>query len=256
MMQTPCEQIARDMGELFECSPLNGYTRIRTPYLYPDGDVIDLFLADSQGIPTLTDLGQTLGWLRTQTVSGRKTARQRWLIEDICTTHGVEFYRGMILARIREPEGIGSAVNRLSQAALRVADLWFTFRSQVAADRRDEVGDFLMERRISFDRGEKLVGRSGRTWVVDYHTRTADRSALVSVLTSGSKAAAHRQVEHTLTTWYDLSHLKVGVEAPAFVSLFDDDLDIWAPEDFMLLEDISEVAYWSRKDEFAELLGG
>ena len=31
------------MGELFTCAPLNGYTRIRTPFLYPDGDVIDLF---------------------------------------------------------------------------------------------------------------------------------------------------------------------------------------------------------------------
>jgi hypothetical protein len=29
---------------------------------------------------------------------------------------------------------------------------------------------------------------------------------------------------------------------------------VWAPEDFGLVEDVSEVAYWSHKDEFAELL--
>jgi hypothetical protein len=39
-----------------------------------------------------------------------------------------------------------------------------------------------------------------------------------------------------------------------FISLFDDELDVWAPEHFGLVEDVSEIAYWSRKDEFAELL--
>ncbi len=242
------------MGELFECSSVDGYTRIRTPYLYPDGDVIEVFLKDNGGVPTLTDLGETLAWLRMQTVANRKTTRQRQLIEDVCFTHGVKLYRGMLTTRVRDGQDIASAVTRLSQAALRVADLWFTFRGQTVATIRDEVGEFLEERQIGFDRDEKLVGRSGRTWSIDFHTRTPQRSALVYVLTTGSRASARRLVEHTIATWYDLSHLKLGQEALTFISLFDDELDIWTPEDFRLAEDLSEVAYWSRREEFVEMV--
>lgn len=253
-MPTPCDYIAENMGELFECLPVNGRTRIRTPYLYPDGDVIDVFLMEDDFPTTLTDFGDTLGWLWTQTVSSRRTSRQQRLIEDVCLTHGVELYRGMLMVRVRRREMLPEAVVRLSQAALRVSDLWFTFRSQTTASINDEVEEFLLDRDIRFDRGERLVGRSGRTWSVDFHTRTAERSALVNVLSTGSNASARRMAEHTLATWHDLSNLRIAIEGMRFVSLFDDELDIWTPEDFGLVEQVSEVAYWSRKDEFAELI--
>lgn len=257
MSTTPCDYIAESMGELFDCAPLGEYTRIRTPYLYPDGDVIDLFLSQVDGSPsTLTDLGETLGWLRTQTVSGRKSDRQRRLIEDVCLTHGVELYRGMLTVRVRDFGQMSEAVSRLSQAALRVSDLWFTFRNQAAASINDEVDEFLYARDIRFERGERLMGRSGRTWRVDFHTRTSGKSALVNVLSTGSRPSARRLAEHTLATWHDLSNRGIGPEGLRFVSLFDDELDVWSREDFGLLDDISEVAYWSRKDEFAELLIG
>lgn len=255
MSLTPCDYIAENMGELFDCSPVGDYTRIRTPYLYPDGDIIDLFLSQTgNDSSTLTDLGETLGWLRTQTVSERKTDRQRRLIEDVCLTHGVELYRGMLMVRVKDFDEMSEAISRLSQTALRVSDLWFTFRNQAAASINDEVEEFLAAQEIQFERGERLVGRSGRTWRVDFHTRTSEKSALVNVLSTGSRPSARRMAEHTLATWHDLSNLQIGPESLRFISLFDDELDVWAPEDFGLIEDVSEVAYWSHKDEFAELL--
>lgn len=255
MNPTPCDYITENMGELFDCSPVGDYTRIRTPYLYPDGDVIDLFLNPvDNGSSTLTDLGETLGWLRTQTVSERKTDRQRRLIEDVCLTHGVELYRGMLMVRVKDFDEMSEAISRLSQAALRVSDLWFTFRNQAVASINDEVEEFLIAQEIRFERGERLVGRSGRTWRVDFHTRTSERSTLVNVLSTGSRPSARRLAERTLATWHDLSNLQIGPESLRFISLFDDELDVWAPEDFGLVEDVSEVAYWSHKDEFVELI--
>jgi hypothetical protein len=253
-MLTPCAYIAENMGELFECSPVNGRTRIRTPYLYPDGDVIDVFLTNDGFPATLTDFGDTLGWLWTQTVSNRRTNRQQRLIEDVCMTHGVELFRGMLSVRVNDPSELTEGVSRLSQAALRVSDLWFTFRSQTTATINEEVEEFLIGLEIQFERGERFVGRSGRTWRVDFHTRTPVRSALVNVLSTGSRPSARRMAEHTLATWHDLSNYRLGRESLRFISLFDDELDVWAPEDFGLVEDVSDVAYWSRKDEFAELL--
>ncbi len=85
-------------------------------------------------------------------------------------------------------------------------------------------------------------------------TRTPDRSSLVCVLATGSKAAARPVTEHVLATWHDLSHMQAGPESLQLVSLFDDTTDVWAPEDFRLLETISSVARWSRPDEFGELI--
>ena len=91
-MSSPCALIAQQVGELFVCTPHDKYTGIRTPYLYPDGDVIDLFLRESNGSLTLTDLGETLRWFRMQTTSMRRSPKQSQVIEDICLNHGVELF--------------------------------------------------------------------------------------------------------------------------------------------------------------------
>ncbi len=253
-MSTPCDYIAENMGKLFECSPVGGRTRIRTPYLYPDGDIIDVFLVDDGFPTTLTDFGDTLGWLWTQTAAKDRTTRQQRLIQDVCLTHGVELYRGMLTVRVDSPASLSEAVTRLSQAALRVSDLWFTFRSQSAASVNDDVEEFLIEKNIAFGRGERLVGRSGKYWTVDFHTRMPERSALLNVLSTANKASAQRMVEHIHTGWGDLSHVSMGAEKIRFVTLFADQFDVWAPEDFRLMEQVSDVAYWSRRNDFAELL--
>lgn len=251
---TPCEQITRGFSELYVCSQVNNNVQIRTPFLYPDGDIIDLYLVTNGQQVTLTDFGETLRWLRSQTISQKKTIKQKQIIEDICLNHGVEFYRGMLILRVHETDNLATVVTRLGQAVVRVSDLWFTFRRRSAESLTDEVEDLLRERVIPFDRGIQLVGRSGRPWRVDFHVRTPRRSSLVSVLSTGSRAAGRGIVDHVVATWFDLNHLKLGPEGQQFVSLFDDTLDVWNQEDFQLVGALSDIAHWSRPDEFQELL--
>ena len=52
--------------------------------------------------------------------------------------------------------------------------------------------------------------------------------------------------------WHDLSYLNVGKEAIQFISLFDDTVDIWNQEDIELVDSLSDIAFWSRTDEFLE----
>lgn len=249
-----CGEFSSGLGQLFDCSEQGPYVRIRTPYLYPDGDVIDLFCKVEDGVLTVSDLGETTRWLRMQTISPKRSAKQKALIEDACLTHGVEFYKGRLLARCRAGESLASVVLRVAQAALRVSDLWFTFRTRSVESITDEVADFLTERQLPFDRGEKLAGRSGRSWTVDFHVRAPARSSLVYVLSTGSRSAARTIAEHVLAAWYDLNHLAAGPEALRFVSLFDDTVDVWSPEDYRLVENLSTIARWSQPDQFAEIL--
>jgi hypothetical protein len=242
------------MGEQFSCVPHGDFYRVRTPYLYPDGDNIDLFLKAQGDLITVSDLGETLRWLRTQTVSPRRSPKQNALIADACLTHGVELYQGMLLARCGSGDSIAAVSMRVAQAALRVSDLWFTFRTRSVESIADEVADLLTEKQLPFERGEKHAGRSGRAWTLDFHVRTSVRSSLVLVLATGSRSAARSVAEHVVAAWYDLSHLAVGPDALRFVSLFDDSADVWSAEDFRLVEALSTSARWSEPHRFIDLL--
>ncbi len=245
-----CQDFSGGLADLFVCTQHGEYQRIRTPYLYPDGDNIDIFCKVQGGVTLVTDLGETTRWLRMQTVSPKRSPKQRALIDDACLTHGVEFYKGMLLARCRPNDQLAAVVFRVAQAALRVSDLWFTFRTRSVESLGDEVADLLDENGLSYARGEKLAGRSGRIWMPDFHVRADRRSSLVYVLSTGSKSAARSVVNHVHTAFFDLNPLAAGPEALKFVSLFDDTMDVWNEEDYRLAEQLSTVVRWSQPESF------
>ncbi|GKT08571.1 DUF1828 domain-containing protein [Desulforhabdus sp. TSK] len=199
-MNSICEEIMNGYRRLLICSELDGHVQVRTPYLYPDGDFIDVYIQRVGDQTIVTDLGETIRWLGTQALSTKKSHKQLAIIGDICSNHEVLFYRGMIM------------------------------------------------------RGEKLTGRSGRVYTIDFHTFSLQKTALICTLSTGGKASAKRLAEHVVTTWHDLSYSKVGREAQSFISLFDDTIDVWSSEDFNLLETLSDIAYWSKPDDFTDQL--
>lgn len=118
------KSIAETLPGLFECSraPQGGY-RVRTPLVYPDGGIIDVFVMDRHGDYRVTDLGETLGWLRMQSVDAGRTAEQTRIIEDTCQTLGVNLHQGQLLLRVETESSIAEAVLRIGQAAARISDL-------------------------------------------------------------------------------------------------------------------------------------
>ena len=242
---------------MFDCTPVGVRVRIRTPFLYPDGDVLDIFAGEpSGGVIVLSDLGETLRWLRQNSLSPRRTPKQRRLIDDVLETHGVNLFRGQLMTEARDPSAVASAAIRLAQAAVRVSDLSFTFRSRSVESASDEVRDFLEERGIPFESGVKIAGRSNRIWRVDFMTSLPGRISLVQILTTGSRPMAKQLAERMVAQWVDLSHRQETGSGQKFVTLFDDTLDVWTDEDFQLVElnSPSEVALWSHPDVFAEAL--
>jgi hypothetical protein len=252
---SPLDAMGSALASLFVAEPHDEYQRIRTPFLYPDGDNIDIFTREQgEGLTTVTDLGETLRWLRMQTLAPRRSPKQRALLEDAALTHGVELYKGMLMARCHPGDDLTATILRVAHAAIRVSDLWFTFRARSVQFVTDEVADFLQERDIPFDRGEKLTGRSGRIWSPDFHIRAPQRSSLVYVLSTGNRSAARSVAHQVVSAWFDLSQLTAGPEALRFVSLFDDTSDVWAEEDYRLVEQLSTVTRWSSPEEFEQAL--
>ena len=273
--------LGKSLPALFECTPApREGVRVRTPLMYPDGGMVDVFVVEQSGRCYVTDFGETLGWLRMQSASARRSPKQTRMVEDTCQTLGVKLHRGQLMLPANVADGLGEAVLRLAQAAGRVSDLWFTFHTQAVRSRAgemiagkvedfdrqarhgvravetvaDEVNEWLVEKEISFERAVKQPGRSGRNWTVDYQTYADNRTSLVFLLSTGSRRVTRRIAERVLAGCIDLNHLKDSQPHLSFVSLFDDTEDVWRKEDFSLVGQHSEVARWSRPDEFERLL--
>jgi hypothetical protein len=253
-MASPCELIAAQMGKLFTCEPINyhPYIRIRTPFLYPDGDMIDIFYKDNEDTITLTDLGETLGWLKMQTIAQQLSLKQRQIIADICLTHNVEFHQGMFSIQVKHAEDLASSVIRFSQGLSRVSDLWFTFRGKVGESIVDEVAELFQDHSIQFERRPKIQGRSTTIWYPDFRIGRKTSQTLIKVLSTGSHAASHSIAINVAAMWHDLSDLAKGREASHFISLFDDTVNVWNQKDILLVQNESDAAYWSRPDEFLQ----
>lgn len=116
-------EIQDEMGALFRFSKHGEYQRIHTPFLYPDGDCIDLFCKREGGGAIVSDLAETTSWIGSQSWSERRSPERTRLIEEACATHGVELERGMLQARQRPGESLAAVVTRVAQTALRVSDV-------------------------------------------------------------------------------------------------------------------------------------
>ena len=250
-----CRALQQRIGSLFTCSRHGEYQRIRTPFLYPDGDNIDLFCKAEGDDLIISDLAETTGWLRMQSAGTRRTQRQERLIEYACMTHGIDFHRGMLRARCGPGDELAQVIARVGQAALRVSDMVFTIRPGTVRPFKDKVAEFLTEHDFGFDRPAKVDGDSGHAWTVDFRVRSEQRTSLVQVLSAASRSSARRVPEHVLAGWFDLQRLAGEPERLGFVSLFDDTSSVWKEKDYRLVKPLSKVVRWSRPNEFAATLG-
>ncbi len=272
-----CSSIAMTMPPLFECSPApQEGIRVRTPLMYPDGGMIDVFVLERDKEYILTDFGEALGWLRMLSSNARRTAKQQLLVEDICQTLGIELSRGQLTLRCRMRALLAEHVLRVAQAVVRVSDLWFTLPNrslqvpaEVAAlasgpqtalrgmsqqDTANEVDKWLSARNIHFEREVTRTGRSGQSWRVDFETYTYERTALIFLLSAGNRRATRRITEHTLAGCVDLTDLQNNRPSLVLVSLFDDRKNIWSAQDFTLMDRFAKVARWSQQDELERIL--
>ncbi len=250
-----CASVGRTLPPLFVCSPApREGVRVRTPLLYPDGGVVDVFILERGSNYTVTDFGDALGWLRLQSISRRRSRGQEDLVQDVCRTLRIELFYDQLILRAIPEDALGEAVLRIAQAVVRISDLWFTLRSQSLQTTEDEVNEWLLEKQIPFQRQVTKSGRSARDWNVNFETQTDNRTSLIFLLSTGSRGAVRRITEHVLAACVDLSHLRADQPNLAFVSLFDDIVDVWWPEDLQLVEEHSEIARWSAPDELERML--
>lgn len=125
-VESLCSSIRESFHRRWECTTApEGNIRVRTPYIYPDGEILDLFVLERSDRYKLTDFGETVAWLRMRSGITKLSPKRLGQIHDICQTHGVAFSRGQLeLSELAESD-LPKALVQLAGAAARVSDLWF-----------------------------------------------------------------------------------------------------------------------------------
>ena len=251
------EALQHELPALFECTEVSrGSVRVRTPLLYPDGGLIDVFVIERSGEYLVTDHGDSLGWLGMQTASDRLTANQNEMIDDICLGLGIRRDRGQLTATCEKPFAIADAIHRLGQAALRVADVNFTFRTRQVQSIGDEIETWLRSRSEQFrvERNVKRRGASGHDWTLDYSVSVQERTSLMFLLTASNPSTAWTRSTIVFAGFSDLREQALENGSVAHISLFDNTETTWRPDSVSLLGRVSTPVMWSERDQLAGML--
>lgn len=247
-MIDPCETLRHSLGKLFECEPFKNLIRIKTPFEYPDGGSIDLFLENDGSY--ISDMGETIRWLGDHSFSAQRTQKQISVITRICKNSRVLFERGKIMARVGESGSLSDSLIKVSQCCMRVSDVSFTFQGKTSQSTTDDVAKYLSDNEIPFERNPSFDGISGRKVILDFKLLVREPTPLIKVLFTTSKAQKNRIVNTALRNWVELERIK---KKHRFIALFDDTVgDVWNAGDSKVLERHSDVFHWSHREELIQ----
>jgi hypothetical protein len=201
----------------------DGSLRIATPFNYPNGSQVDLFLGYSNGLFSqyvLSDYGLTANYLLDMHIKPWSTSKRRQLIQDICETLEVESDTGVFRVALgREIENLSSAIVRLAQACIRVSDLSFTQRLQNSATFQESVEEFIAGAELTYETEPVLIGALNNPVKVDFRVKGAKVLSLVQTLSAPNPTNAHPKSVEVFTRWFDLqSH---NGQRHQFVTVFD-----------------------------------
>lgn len=126
-----------ELGPSFSCSMDNNCIRIRTPYLYPDGEVIDVYIKEQYGYYTVTELGKSLEWLKR--LSAKDSNRQKSSLSYICLTLKVDLYKGQLVLSTDKQEQLADAIFIVGRAAASIQYALTTVSKPLTKYRHDHL---------------------------------------------------------------------------------------------------------------------
>ncbi|MDE2802613.1 MAG: hypothetical protein OXK21_07015 [Chloroflexota bacterium] len=115
------------LPDIFSCTELpSGSVRVRTRLTHPDGTLVDvLLMGRADGAVVVTDYGDTIGWLRTQSVRGLTRGQNR-KIARVCQSLNVARTQNRFTVIAKDCRALGDPVVRVAQAAVLISHIGFS----------------------------------------------------------------------------------------------------------------------------------
>jgi len=252
-MKMQCEEIVEktlsELSSSFQCMPYDKGLCIITPYLYPDNDLIEVFVEElAGGRVRVTDLGETLRHLASQGIDVLNSPKRRFMLEQIVKRLHVVLTGGR-LEKEGTPQEIGSVLLDVTAAAHGAAGLAYTSKAYEPAEFPEEVSAFLRDNQIDHESRPRIRGMSGREYRVSLRINgTVRPEILVEAMSPSQEAVITAVVNRVVREWVDIDGERHKV------SLLNDVDFRWRSEDVILLGKLSAVHKWSDKDAFLKFI--
>lgn len=233
----------------FHCKQLETRLLIVTPYLYPDNDLIHIFIEELTGNKIrVTDLGETLRHLEACGVDVLASSKRRFLSEQIANRVHVNFFEGT-LYKEGDLDKLGELFFDVLTAVRGVADLVYTSRAYEPATFSNEVQIFLKENEIRFEPKVRVEGQTGKRYTIDIRVPGNGKpEILIETMSPREEASITPVVNRVLRMWLDINKKSTKL------SLLNDIDFSWKNEDIALLKRLSYVYRWSQQQEFLRFI--
>jgi len=244
------ERYLSTLKEGFKCISTDKRLRVITPYLYPDNDLIEIYIEElTRERVKVTDLGETLRHLHSEGFDVYSSPKRRFLAETIANRVGVEMIKGQ-LSKLGEAKSVGEIVFDLIVAARGVADLIYTSKAYEPATFFDEVKSFLEENKFHLEVKTRLIGVSKKPYNPDFKIINGKIASIAYLQTVSPKTTMgiKRKVDATFRMWSDCNG---GLRK---ISLLNDVDFQWNEPDVFILKKVSRVDFWSQRDELVSYL--
>jgi hypothetical protein len=230
----------------------DGSIRLLTPFMYPNGSHIDLFLKNKEPLLeeiVLTDMGQTTSYLLDVQVKPWATNRRRQIIEDICRSLDVGWNGGQfeIPFNLQDPGNLSQQMMRLAQACIRVSDLAFSARLWSAGSFKEEMEEFFesaVHRQYETDVVEP--GKSGDGVKIDFRIFGETTVSLILTLSAASSVSGHNSANEALSRWFDLGRKKPNQQR---ITVLDESHDVFRDGDLKRVGSLSTIIAFPTEQE-------
>lgn len=232
------------------CSEDGAFLRIETPFRYPDGGTVELFLEQRGPNLLVTDYGEAFRFLEAGGIDpARSPARQKAI--DLATKlSNARLDEGALEIVVHESSELLAAVVRLGQAVTRVADLSLLAKGTFVSTFSDVVEEFLKAAThgIEIQRGAVVRG-SATSHQVDILARSQQGVSVVESLSAITPTGANSQTAFTIQKFADISALGAG--APGRFAILDNSAEVWSDSLRKQLARFADVVDWEQRDELA-----
>jgi hypothetical protein len=213
-MNLSCENLHEfviNLPMVQECGAVRGGAlRLSTPFVYPNGEHIDVFLEVAQklyGGYRLSDYGRTSHYLRNANSSIEGSAKKKQILQDILAQAGVKLRDGDLTIEIASTElrHISEAMLRLTHACVRISEFSVHHRQRLDNPFREGVAELLRRRELDFVPDVKVRGRFNNDVKVDFAVYAPKQASFVLLLAPLNEQASHAASNEIFRKWYDLA---------------------------------------------------
>jgi len=234
-------QYLEKMKADFACVQVNGKLKLITPYLYPDNDLVEVYVEElPNGRVRVSDLGEATRHLHTQGFEVFASPKRKFIAETAASRVNASFQNGEIVKEGSRDE-LGALIFDVVAAARGISGLIYTSRAYEPAPFVDEVAEFLRQEGFQFQRKVPIKGDSGREYRIPFLVS----GVYLNPITAEYQRALKPRVDAVVRMWVDINR-----KARKFSLLNDIDF-AWPEPDVQILSRLSQVYRWSARHELA-----